>query len=91
MCDQNEKDSLIEEPCDCCMPDCDECSQRLIDQEEESMMDDSVRDIEEQEERELQRQLEGGDGDDNDEEDMHGSHPIDDPDEDEDEDQAPPP
>lgn len=32
--------------------------------------------INEQEERALQRELEGGDDDDYDEEDMHGSHPI---------------
>lgn len=74
------------EQCDCYDPDCDECNKRIADQEEESKMADHYRAIEEQEEREFQRQLEGGDEDDYDEEDMHGSRPIGDPDEDEDED-----
>ena len=44
-------------------------------------MSEHYRAIEEQEERDFQRSLEGGDDDDWDEEDLHGSHPIDEPDE----------
>ena len=75
--DQNTED------CECCEPDCIECSQRLADQIEDSETADQIRAIEEQEERALQREIEGGDDDDHDEEDPHGSHPIDEPDEDE--------
>jgi len=50
-------------------------------------MNDVYRNIEQQEECQFQRQLEGGDDDDHDEEDMHGSHPIDEPDDVEDEDE----
>jgi len=69
-----------EEPCECCEPDCAECNQRKADQEDDSMVADICHAADEQEEREFQRQLEGGDEDDYDEEDMHGSRPINEPD-----------
>lgn len=69
-----------EEPCDCYDPDCGECNQRIADEAEEVEMAEHYRAIEQREERDLQRQLEGGDDDDGDEEDLNGSHPIDDPD-----------
>ena len=64
------------EPCDCNELDCEECSQRIADQEEEVEGVEHYRAIEEQEERDWQRQLEGGDDDDWDEDDSHGAHPI---------------
>lgn len=70
----------MEDPCDCYEPDCPECSQRAADQEEKMEMAEHYRAIEEQEERDSQRSLEGGDDDDWDEEDVHGSRPIDEPD-----------
>lgn len=69
-----------DDPCDCNEPDCDECNQRMADQAEEADMAEHYHAIEQQEERDLQRQLEGGDDDDWDEEDLHGSHPIEEPD-----------
>lgn len=72
-------------PCDCYGPDCSECNQRLADQEEEREMAERYRALKEQEERDLQRELEGGDDDDWDEEDLHGSRPIEEPEEDDEE------
>lgn len=71
------------EPCDCYEPDCEECNQRVVDQEDEEETGRQIRSIEEQEERIFQRELEGGDDDDWDEDDLHGSHPIDEPNEEE--------
>jgi hypothetical protein len=65
-----------QDPCDCFEPDCAECNQRKLDQEDGSMMGDFYHEMNEGEERELQQLIEGGDEDDYDEEDMHGSRPI---------------
>lgn len=78
-----QKEEPSTEPCDCSLPDCAECNQRLIDRKDEVEMNTTYLALDEQEESDWQRQLEGGDDDDYDEDDMHGSHPIDDPDKDE--------
>ena len=74
------------EPCECYESDCEECSLRAAEQQDEAEMMKHYRFIGEQEEAEFQRQLEGGDDDDWDEEDLHGSHPIDEPDEEDEDD-----
>ena len=76
MHNENEEKTPSEEVCDCFLPDCNECDQHLADLEEDSIMDDVCRNIQEREDRDFQNKLEGGDDDDHDEEDMHGSHPM---------------
>jgi len=65
---------------DCNELDCEECSQHIANQKEEVEMAEHYGVIEDQEDREWQRQRDGGDDDDGDEEDLHGSHSIEEPD-----------
>ena len=68
-----------DEECDCCDPECSECNERMANNAEEAQMNEIHYAMEQREERELQKELEGGDDDDGDEEDPHGAHSIDDP------------
>lgn len=70
-----------QEPLDCDCGECMRCIQSRVDAEEDAFMSDVIHSIEQEEERQFQQELEGGDSDDWDEEDPHGSRPISEPDE----------
>jgi len=70
----------VQEPCDCYESSCNECNQRIDDEQRTNELNDHYYELERQEDARLIEELEGGDDDDWDEEDLHGSHPIDDPD-----------
>ena len=67
------------DPCDCGLPDCNECQQQILDQEDESERAEEYEIMAQEDEAQLDREMRGDD-DDGDEEDPHGSHPIGDPD-----------